>query len=98
MRESLTRNYHTRALGDKPYTLADNTNIDSDVYITPDGSWMAQVKCLSNPSLSTPLRSFKDQTSADHWVKTNIERITRATINENNLRSYIRSVLKTFIK
>ena len=97
MRESLTRNYHTRALGDKPYTLADNTNIDSEVYVTPDGSWMAQVKCLSNPNLSTPLRSFADQTSADHWAQKNIERITRATMNENVLRTYVRKLIKTFL-
>ena len=97
IQESLTRNYSTRGLGDKPYSLADNTNIDSEVYVTPDGSWMAQVKCISNPELSTPLRSFSDQISADHWVQKHIEKITRVTMNETALRIYVRKLIKTFL-
>tara|TARA_B100000212_G_scaffold315018_1_gene268927 strand:- start:740 stop:1033 length:294 start_codon:yes stop_codon:yes gene_type:complete len=97
MHESLTRNYHTRALGDKPYSLADNTDIDADVYITPQGKWMAKVKCLSRPELSTPLRTFTDQISADHWAQKNIERITRATMNENLLRHYVSTIIKEIL-
>ena len=84
-------------MNDKPYAPEDNVDIDTEVYALSDGSWLAQVKCLSNPSLSTPTRKFKDQSSADHWVRKNIDIINRATINENQLRRYINTYLQIYL-
>ena len=98
MRESAPgRNYHNIGLNDKPYSLSDSTDIDANVFVKPDGSWSAQVKCISRPELSTPLRSFKDQGSADHWVSKQVDIITRTTMNEVTLRKYIRDYLQLYL-
>ena len=91
------RNYHNLGLNDKPYSWKDNTDIDAEVYAMPDGSWSAQVKCLSNPGLSTPLRKFQDQSSADHWVTQKVDYITRTTMNESILRRYISAYLQIYL-
>ena len=64
MNEEIGRNYSTRGLyNDKPYDLMDNTNLDVDMFAMNDGKWSAQVKCKSNPELSTLIRIFDDEIS-----------------------------------
>ena len=92
--EEIVRNYNTlHTYHNDPYSWEDNTDIDANVYINQTGSWSAEVKSKSNPSLSTKLHTFADQYSADHWVRQNVDRITRATINEIALRQKIRNIL-----
>lgn len=92
LKEELGRNYSTRDLyGDKPYSMMDNTNVDVEMFAMNDGKWSAQVKCISNPELSTPRRIFNDEISANHWTRMEVDKITRKTMNE--LRQTIRNIL-----
>ena len=96
--EEIARNYSTRGLyNDKPYDLIDNTDLDVDMFAMTDGKWSAQVKCKSNPKLSTPVRIFSDETSANFWARNEAEKITRRTMNENVLRKFVRSILKEIL-
>jgi len=83
-KEEIGRNYHT--LNNKPYSMEDNTDIDTEVYVNTDGTWTAQVSSKINASWSTPVRNFKDEHSAQSWVQKNIDIITRKQINEDHTR------------
>ena len=98
IKEEIARNYSTRGLyNDKPYDLIDNTDLDVEMFAMTDGRWSAQVKCISKPELSTPVRVFTDEISANFWTRNAAEKITRQTMNENSLRTFIRTVLKEIL-
>ena len=98
IQEEIARNYSTRGLyNDKPYDMLNNTNLDVEVYSLSDGRWSAQVKCLSRPELSTPVKIFPDQTTADFWARKTADQITRKTMNESLLRRIIRNMLLEFV-
>ncbi len=98
IREEIARNYSTRGLyNDKPYDMLNNTNLDVEVYSLSDGRWSAQVKCLSNPELTTPVKIFPDQSTADFWARKTADVITRKTMNESIIRHMIRNILIEFV-
>lgn len=95
--EEIGRNYSTADLGyNKPYSMMDNTDIDVNLFAMNDGKWSAEVKCISNPRLSTNLRVFNDEASASHWTRMQVDKITRKTMNETLLRRAVRSVIKEY--
>lgn len=95
IREEIGRNYSTLALDyNKPYSMMDNTNVDVNMFAMDNGKWSAEVKCISNPNLSTHMRIFNDEASANHWTRMQVDRITRKTMNESRLRYVIRSIIK----
>tara|TARA_R110001592_G_scaffold138501_2_gene357544 strand:+ start:3753 stop:4085 length:333 start_codon:yes stop_codon:yes gene_type:complete len=94
IKEEIGRNYSTRSLGDKPYSMMDNTNVDVNMFAMNDGKWSAEVKCISNPDLSTYQRIFSDEASANHWARTQVDLITRKTMNESRIRRMVYRVIK----
>ena len=96
IREEIGRNYSTRNLYfNKPYDMMDNTNVDVEMFAMDNGRWSAEVKCISNPELSTPRRIFNDEVSAQHWARTEVDKITRKTMNEiKSIRRLVQKVLR----
>lgn len=95
LREEIGRNYSTIDLDfNKPYSMMDNTDVDVNMFAMDNGKWSAEVKCISNPKLSTHMRIFNDEASANHWARMQVDRITRKTMNENKIRSLVRTILK----
>jgi hypothetical protein len=96
IKEEIGRNYSTRNLYfNKPYDMMDNTNVDVEMFAMDNGRWSAEVKCISNPELSTPRRIFNDESSAQHWSRMEVDKITRKTMNEAyKLRLVIRKLIK----
>ena len=73
----------------------DNTNVDVEMFAMDNGKWSSQVKCISNPELSTPRRIFDDETSAQHWSRMTVDKITRKTMNEiKTIRRVVQKVLR----
>ena len=98
IREEIGRNYSTRNLYfNKPYDMMDNTNVDVEMFAMDNGRWSAEVKCVSNPELSTPRRIFNDEVSAQYWARTEVDKITRKTMNEvSRLRRTVRKLIKEY--
>ena len=83
IKEEIGRNYHT--LDPDPYTWKDYSNVEVETYVNDDAGWSAKVTCLSDDSLSTPLRKFEDEASAMFWAQQQSDRIMRKTINESRV-------------
>ena len=95
IKEEIGRNYSTRSMYvDKPYDMMDNTNVDVNMFVMNDGQWSAEVECISNPGLSTHRRVFADEASANHWARTQVDIITRKTMNESAVRQIVRKLIK----
>lgn len=77
--------------------MMDNTNVDVNMFAMDDGKWSAEVKCISNPRLSTHRRIFSDEDSANHWARMQVDIITRKTMNESRLRETVRRLIKEII-
>ena len=92
LNEEIGRNYHT--LDTDPYTWKDYSDIEVNIYATTHkGKWVAQVKSMTHPELSTKEHSFGDEEEANHWARSQVENIKRHTMNENLLRKYVRNIL-----
>ena len=95
IKEEIGRNYSTRNLYfNKPYDMMDNTDIDVNMYAMDNGKWSAEVKCISNPKLSSHRRIFSDEDSANHWARMQADKIMRKTLNEAKIRDFVRAVIK----
>lgn len=91
LREEIARSHQT--VDNDPIQYDDNENVKVEMYANDDGQWGVKVDCITDPSLSYPLRKFPDEPSANHWARQCCDRIIRATMNENLIRHLIRSIL-----
>ena len=89
IREEIARSHQT--VNNDPVQYDDNENVKVEMYGNDEGTWSVKVDCVSNPSLSHPLRKFPDEHSANHYARQACDRIIRQTMNE--IRLLIRSIL-----
>tara|TARA_B100000700_G_C15029496_1_gene849798 strand:- start:620 stop:916 length:297 start_codon:yes stop_codon:yes gene_type:complete len=87
--EEIGRNYHT--IDTDPYTWEDYSDVDINTYKAEDDMWHVKVNCISDETLSQPLRKFPDEESAKYYSQQMSDRIMRATLNE--VRSLIRHLI-----
>lgn len=87
--EEIGRNYHT--IDTDPYTWEDYSDVDINTYKAEDDKWHVKVNCISDESLSQPLRKFPDEESAKHYSQQMSDRIMRVTLNE--VRKLVRNLI-----
>ena len=80
IREEIGRNYHS--LDTDPFTWKDYKDIDVHVYANQHNGFDVEVKCHKMPSLNTGIKTFSDESTANHWARMNAERMNRILLNK----------------
>ena len=82
IREEIGRNFHT--LDNDPYSYNDYPGMEINVYADANGKkWFAQVTCLFDDKLSTPLNSFNSEIDANNFARQSAEQINRIRLANN---------------
>jgi len=89
LREEIARSRQT--VDNDPFQYDDNENVKVEMYANDQGTWSVKVDCVSDPSLSFPLKRFPDEGSANHYARQCCDRIIRQTMNE--IREVIRALI-----
>jgi len=79
--EEIARSYSTADTD--PIQWDHHPELDVEYYANDEGTWSVQVKCVSDPSLSSNLERFPDEASATHFARQWGDRIMRRKINES---------------
>ena len=76
---SYGKNYHT--VNPKPNTWENYPGLEYD--ISGDGNYFyANIKIKDAPHIEIPTRKFKDEESAEWWVRSNYEKIHRLLMSK----------------
>ena len=78
------KNYHT--VNTDPYTWENYEGLSYDLSAEGDGSYYASVQVLDHPELSTPVRSFPDEASAEFWVRDTYEKLNRFLMSKSSIQ------------
>lgn len=89
LREEIARSHQT--VNNDPFQLEDHPEVDVKMYADTSGSWVVEVHCTSDPSLSVPAQTFPDQASADFHARACADRIIRRKMNE--VRRLVRTII-----
>ena len=95
LREEIARSHQTPDTD--PIQYDDHKNVNVEFHANDAGGWSVEVECISDPQLSSGLKRFPDEPSATHFARQQVDRIVRATMNEN-LRILIRSLILEMIE
>ena len=80
--EEIGRNYHT--LDNDPYSYHDYPGMEINVYAGSNGKkWFAQVICIFDSNLSTPLSSFSSEVDANNFARQHADQINRIRLANN---------------
>jgi len=77
------KNYHT--VNPQPYTWQNYEGLSYDLSAEGDGSYYASVQVKEYPELSTPVRTFADEASAEFWVRDTYERLHRILLAKSSV-------------
>ena len=78
------KNYHT--VNPEPNTWENYEGLSYDISAGGDGMYYASVEVIDYPELSTPVRSFPDEGSAEWWVRDNYEKLHRVLLSKSSAK------------
>lgn len=76
------KNYHT--VNPEPNTWENYEGLNYDLSAEGDGSYYASVQVLDYPDMSTSIRKFSDEASAQWWVRDTYEKFHRFLLSQRS--------------